>query len=107
MDSGENLRGLEPMKPLSKLVKKWRKEADYLWSVGRRADAQRIRECADELEARLREADAWLEPEKVVTAFPSENERSMDVSKFVDRIRCELLGTIAPMQSQVKQEGEK
>jgi hypothetical protein len=55
------------------------------------------------LQAWLREADEFLEPEKVVTVFPSENERSMDVSKFVSRIRRELLGTT----QKPKQEGKK
>jgi hypothetical protein len=85
------------MKPLSEFLKELQEKAEPPVTRGYRNG---ILDTVDLLQVWLREADGFLEPEKVVTVFPSENERSMDVSKFVSRIRQKLLGT-------TRTEGEK
>ena len=75
------------MKPLSELVNKWRElQLDY---SGKGYQVAARRGCADELDAWLREADAWLDKEEKAREgdFYCEN----DVS--TDDVRRDLLGT--------------
>jgi hypothetical protein len=70
------------MKPSSELVKEWRDMASHpKWNS---LVAFRLNECADELQAWLREADEFLADQRV----------DFSMSAFtVDMLRAKLLGT--------------
>lgn len=74
------------MKPLSELVKRWRIEAEEFPTLAPRTSGQ-LKECADELQAWLREADDFV-------------GRYGSMGFSICSIRHKILGT-------TRQEGEK